>query len=74
MSQAVPSMADDTIWRHIGLAAPARRALLAHHCHTLAELCRHHRTAVAAWHGIGPNALALLDHALREAGLAFAGE
>lgn len=64
----------DAYWHSLGLAAPARRALLAHHCHTLADLCQHRRTAVAQWHGIGPNALAIFDAALRAAGLTFAGE
>ena len=64
----------DAYWQHLGLAAPARRALLAHHCHTLADVCQHRRSAVAQWHGIGPNALAILDAALRAAGFNFAGE
>jgi len=64
----------DAYWRQLGLAAPARRALIAHHCHTLDDLCQHARTTVAHWHGIGTSALATLDAALRAAGLAFAGE
>ena len=73
MIQRRPSMAD-AYWRQLGLAAPARRTLLAHHCHTLADVCQHRRPAVAEWHGIGPNALAILDAALQAAGLGFAGE
>lgn len=64
----------DTVWRTLGLAAPARRALVAQHCYTLTDLTRHRRTAVAHWHGIGPNALTVLDQALHVAELAFAGE
>ncbi len=73
MNQGHRLMAD-AYWHRLGLAAPARRALLAHHCHTLADLCQHRRTAVAQWHGIGPNALSILDAALQIAGLTFAGE
>lgn len=72
-NKEAPSTAD-VAWRQLGLAAPARRALLAHHCHTLTDVCQHQRTAVAQWHGIGPNALAVLDRAIQAAGLTFGGE
>ncbi|MCE2850284.1 MAG: RNA polymerase [Roseiflexaceae bacterium] len=64
----------DAYWQALGLAAPARRALIAHHCHTLADLCQYQRIVVAQWHGIGANALATLAMALHAAGLAFVGE
>ncbi|MFM7679733.1 MAG: RNA polymerase [Roseiflexaceae bacterium] len=64
----------DAYWQALGLAAPARRTLIAHHCHTLADLCQYRRSVVAQWHGIGPNALTTLETALRAAGLAFVGE
>jgi hypothetical protein len=51
MNQAQQSMAD-AYWQALGLAAPARRALIAHHCHTLADLCQYQRIVVAQWHGM----------------------
>jgi hypothetical protein len=55
-----------------GLAAPARRALLAAGCHSLDQVANLTEAEVKQLHGIGPNALKQLRGALAERGLAFA--
>jgi hypothetical protein len=54
------------------LAAPARRALAAAGIERLEQLAALPERDVAAWHGIGPNALRVLRAALDDAGLSFA--
>jgi predicted Fe-Mo cluster-binding NifX family protein len=54
-----------------GLAAPARRALARAGYTTLAQLSKAGVAEVAALHGMGPNAIALLRRKLAAAGLAF---
>jgi hypothetical protein len=56
------------------LAAPAQRALIAAGVTSLAQLAWFSEVKVKAWHGIGPNALAVLRRALRANGLSFAVE
>ncbi|HUX40086.1 MAG TPA: DUF1801 domain-containing protein [Rectinemataceae bacterium] len=53
------------------LAAPARRALETLGLDTIKDLARHDRGEIADLHGMGPNAMALVDSALRENGLGF---
>ncbi|MFZ5879005.1 MAG: hypothetical protein ACOY0R_06530, partial [Chloroflexota bacterium] len=55
-----------------GLGAPAQRALTSAGIHSLAQLARLTENEVKALHGIGPNALEKLRHALVQKGLAFA--
>jgi hypothetical protein len=57
-----------------GLAQPARRALAAAGVQRLAQLTTMREAEVKQLHGIGPNALAQLRHALAANGLAFAGD
>mgnify|MGYP003349309285 FL=1 len=64
----------DGEWKALGLAAPARRALVNGGCTRLEHLVSLCRRDVAALHGMGPNALAKLDEALKAAGLAFMPE
>ena len=61
----------DTVWRSLGLAAPARRALVDAKILTLASLARRTRSSIGQLHGMGPYALGALERALRKAGLAF---
>jgi hypothetical protein len=56
-----------------GLARPARRALAAAGIQNLEQLTRFGETEIVRLHGIGPNALAQLRHALDAEGLSFAG-
>ena len=53
------------------LAAPARRALAGTGISTLQQLARQTERDVAALHGIGPNALAVLKSELNSNGLSF---
>lgn len=54
------------------LAAPAQRALAAAGVTRLAQLARFSEAEVKAWHGIGPNALAVLRQAMQANRLSFA--
>jgi len=54
------------------LAAPAQRALAAVGVSRLKQLTKFSEAEVKQWHGIGPNALNELRHALKEQGLSFA--
>ncbi|MCM3280023.1 hypothetical protein M3591_05665 [Exiguobacterium sp. MER 193] len=53
------------------LAAPAKRTLVAKGIESLHELCPYPRREVARWHGIGPNALFVLEAELLKHNLAF---
>jgi hypothetical protein len=61
----------DGEWRAIGIAAPARRALVDVGLTELAQLSKWTRTELAALHGMGPNALKKLDEALSARGVSF---
>ena len=54
------------------LAAPARRALSGAGYSTLQGLAKAKESDIAALHGIGPNALAVLKRELAAHGLSFA--
>ncbi|RAJ08476.1 hypothetical protein LX64_01128 [Chitinophaga skermanii] len=54
------------------LAKPAQRALQAHHIACLQDLCKYTLSEFAAWHAIGPNAIAAITAAMNEHGLHFA--
>ena len=56
------------------LAAPAKRALVAKEVESLHDLCHYTRHEVASWHGIGPNALRVLELELIKHHLAFKEE
>jgi hypothetical protein len=53
------------------LSAPAHRALAAAGVHRLKDLTKFSEAEVKKWHGIGPNAMAQLRHAMDEQGLSF---
>ncbi len=61
----------DAEWRGLGLAAPARRALVDAGLTTLSQLKKKQRDSIAILHGMGPNALQKLDLAMAEAGWHF---
>lgn len=54
------------------LAAPAQRALAAANIQRLEHLTRFTEAEIKQLHGIGPNALDALRHALADKGLSFA--
>jgi hypothetical protein len=53
----------DGVWKEIGLAAPARRALVNNKILKLTDLRKFTIDQVLDFHGMGPNALALLKKA-----------
>ena len=61
----------DNVWRSLGLAAPARRALVDAKILTLAALSRRTRASVSGLHGMGPSALKVLECEMRRKGVAF---
>lgn len=66
MKQANPSATDLP-----KLAAPAQRALAAANIQRLEQLTRFTEAEIKQLHGIGPNALDALRHALAAKGLSF---
>jgi len=63
---AMTNSSGDELWRELGLAAPARRALLAADITTLEDLKGKTRSEVAALHGMGPHALERLEPYLKK--------
>ena len=61
----------DGAWREIGLAAPARRALIDDGLFELADLRKVSLAAVKELHGMGPNAIRILVSEMKKADLAF---
>jgi hypothetical protein len=61
----------DGEWRAIGLAAPARRALVDVGLIELRHLTQWTRADLALLHGMGPHALKKIDEALMAKGLSF---
>ncbi len=53
----------DGVWKELGLAAPARRALVNNKILKLSDLKKFTMDEVAQFHGMGPNALTLLKKA-----------
>lgn len=61
----------DAEWREVGLAAPARRALVDAGLTRVSQLSKWKRDAVAELHGMGPNALKKIEIAMSKRGLKF---
>ena len=61
----------DAAWREIGLAAPARRALVDDGLLELADLRKVSLAAVKELHGMGPNAIRILTAEMKKADLSF---
>jgi hypothetical protein len=53
----------DGIWKELGLAAPARRALVNNKVLKLSDLKKFTLEEVADFHGMGPTAMAILKKA-----------
>jgi hypothetical protein len=53
----------DEVWKELGLAAPARRALVNNKILKLSDLKKFTLDEVAEFHGMGPNALSILKKA-----------
>ena len=61
----------DATWREMGLAAPARRALIDDGLFELADLRKVSLAAVKELHGMGPNAVRILVTEMKKADLSF---
>jgi hypothetical protein len=57
----------DGAWREIGLAAPARRALIDDGYYNISDLRKASLAALKELHGMGPNAIRLLIAAAKKA-------
>ncbi len=63
----------DGNWREIGLAAPARRALIDEGFYQLSDLRKVSLSAVKELHGMGPNAIRILVAEMKKHDLSFRG-
>jgi hypothetical protein len=61
----------DQVWRELGLAAPARRALIDDGLFKLSDLRKTSLAAVKELHGMGPNAIRILTTEMKKVDLAF---
>lgn len=61
----------DGQWREIGIAAPARRALIDDGLFTLSDLRKTSLAALKELHGMGPNAIRVLVAEMKKADLSF---
>lgn len=61
----------DGNWRDIGLAAPARRALVDDGLFSLSDLRKTSLAALKELHGMGPNAIRILVAEMKKADLTF---
>ena len=61
----------DGEWRALGLAAPARRALIDDGYYKLSDLRKTSLDAIKDLHGMGPNAIRIITSAMKKADLSF---
>lgn len=61
----------DGNWRELGLAAPARRALIDEGYYKLSDLRKTSLDEIKSLHGMGPNAIRLLVSEMRKKDLSF---
>ena len=61
----------DGVWRQIGIAAPARRALVDEGLFELSDLRKMSLAALKDLHGMGPNAVRILIAEMKKEDLAF---
>ncbi len=61
----------DGPWRELGLAAPARRALIDDGYYKLSDLRKTSLDEVKSLHGMGPNVIRILTTAMKKADLSF---
>jgi hypothetical protein len=61
----------DGVWRELGLAAPARRALIDDGYYKLSDLRKTSLDAIKDLHGMGPNAIRIIITAMKKADLSF---
>ena len=61
----------DGNWREIGLAAPARRALIDDGYYKLSDLRKTSLDEIKSLHGMGPNAIRILVNEMKKKDLSF---
>ena len=61
----------DLVWRELGLAAPARRALIDDGLFQLSDLRKTSLAAIKELPGMGPNAIRVLVSEMKKADLSF---
>ena len=61
----------DQVWRELGLAAPACRALIDDGLFKLSDLRKTSLASVKELHGMGPNAIRILVSEMKKADLSF---
>ena len=61
----------DGAWRELGLAAPARRALIDDGYYKLSDLRKTSLDEIKSLHGMGPNAIRILTTAMKKSDLSF---
>ena len=57
----------DGVWRELGLAAPARRALIDDGLYKISDLRKVSLAALKELHGMGPNAIRIIVEAAKKA-------
>ncbi len=63
----------DGVWREIGLAAPARRALIDDGLYKVSDLRKVSLAALKELHGMGPNAIRILVAEMKKQDISFRG-
>ena len=61
----------DGAWVELGLAAPARRALIDEGLYKVSDLRKYSIDAIKDLHGMGPNALRILITAMKKSDISF---
>jgi len=61
----------DGIWVELGLAAPARRALIDEGLYKVSDLRKYSLDAIKDLHGMGPNAIRILITAMKKSDINF---
>jgi hypothetical protein len=61
----------DGAWVELGLAAPARRALIDEGLYKVSDLRKYSLDAIKDMHGMGPNAIRILITAMKKSDISF---
>jgi len=61
----------DGAWVELGLAAPARRALIDEGLYKVSDLRKYSLDAIKNLHGMGPNAIRILITAMKKSDISF---
>jgi len=61
----------DGTWVELGLAAPARRALIDEGLYKVSDLRKYSLDAIKDLHGMGPNAIRILITAMKKSDISF---